>query len=208
MLRTRSKSPSTLAVLLFGLSQMAAQNSFPQSDPSSQFDSTGQATIDGRSVSYLVRHLPPSSFSQLPLPILDKLTSRGCLVPQTYAAHQPENVVHASLERPGSSDWAVLCSVSGTVSLLVFLSSGNGDPVALATAQETARLQSHGGSDVFGFSWAIDAATPEQVHQAQISMRNLPPRPDHDALADSTVEHATIYHYFSEKGWIVISTQD
>ena len=71
----------------------------------------------------------PPSARQLVSPAPARRTGtaqrRGCLIPQTYEAHAPENVVHASLERPGSSDWAVLCSVNGTVSLLVFFSSSD-----------------------------------------------------------------------------------
>ena len=62
----------------------------------------------------------------------ETLNQRGCMIPQTYEAHQPENVVHASLERAGSSDWAVLCSAQGTVSLLIFFGSDPAKPMVLA----------------------------------------------------------------------------
>ena len=121
--------------------------------------------VDGQATPYLIRHLPVNSFPELPAAIGEQLNERGCLIPQTYEAHEPENVVHASLERQGSSDWAVLCSVKGTVSLLVFL-DGSG-PVVLASAPETERLQAHDPSGVLGFNWGIDPATPERVHEAQ-----------------------------------------
>src|SRR5665213_1267661 len=69
---------------------------------------SGHRTINGHSVAYRIRHLPVSSFPDLPAPIAEILNQRGCLVPQTYEAHRPENVIHASLESAGSSDWAVL----------------------------------------------------------------------------------------------------
>ncbi len=95
----------------------------PQDSGASPLNTSGQVIVDGHSTPYLIRHLPVNSFPQLPPAVQDALTRRGCLIPQTYEAHQPENVVHASLERPGSSDWAVLCSANGTVSLLVFFPS-------------------------------------------------------------------------------------
>ncbi|MGA2339821.1 MAG: hypothetical protein ABSF75_07975, partial [Terracidiphilus sp.] len=70
-----------------------------------KLDESGQIMIDGHSTPYLIRHLPVSSFPDLPAAIEEQLNLRGCLIPQTYEAHRPENVVHASLERPGSSDW-------------------------------------------------------------------------------------------------------
>jgi hypothetical protein len=169
---------------------------------------SGQVDVDGRTASYLIRHLPVSSFPQLPAAVQNLLNQRGCLIPQTYEAHQPENVIEASLERRGSSDWAVLCSEHGTVSLLVFLAGQSGQPTVLASAPETERLQAHGTSGVLGFNWGIDAASPEQVREVQAGMRHPPGRLDHDALADSKIDQATVYHYFSGNAWTVVETRD
>jgi hypothetical protein len=148
-----------------------------------------------------------NAFPQLPPVVRDALTRRGCLIPQTYEAHQPENVINASLERHGSSDWAVLCSVEGRVSLLVFFAS-RGDPMVVASAPETDRLQAHGATNVLGFNWGIDPAPPETVHEAQFGMRHPPPRLDHDALADSIIDQKTIYRAYAKGAWTVINTQD
>jgi len=179
----------------------------PQDASPALLDVSGQITIAGRSTPYLIRHLPVNAFPQLPPAVQDALTRRRCLIPQTYEAHGPENVVHASLERRGSSDWAVLCSANGAVSLLVFF-AGSGEPTVLATAPETERLQSHDSSNVLGFNWAIDPASPEDVHEAQLGMRHPPPRLDHDAIADSVIDGRTIYHFYSKSAWTLIDTQD
>jgi hypothetical protein len=164
---------------------------------------TGQVTLRGQTRQYIVRHLPPSSFPDLPEAVAGELNQRGCLIPQTYQAHQPENAVHGSFQRAGSSDWAVLCSVKGKVSLLVFPDS-TAKASVLATAPETQRLQVHESNGVLGFNWGIDAASPQAIHDAQIGLRPRPPRPDHDAIADSEVDHTTIYHYFSNGSWSLV----
>jgi hypothetical protein len=170
-------------------------------------NTSGQVMVDGRATPYLIHHLPINAFPQLPAAVEDALVRRGCLIPQTYEAHQPENVIHASLERHGSSDWAVLCSVDGRVSLLVFFASG-GDPMVVASAAETDCLQAHGAANVLGFNWGIDPASPETIHEAQIGMRHAPPRLDHDALADSVLDRRTIYRVFAKGAWTVIDTRD
>ena len=175
--------------------------------PASDLNSSGQVTVDGRPTPYLIRHLPINAFPQLPAAVEDALVRRGCKIPQTYEARQPENVVNASLERHGSSDWAVLCSVDGTVSLLVFFASG-GDPMVVASEPETDRLQAHGATNVLGFNWGIDPAHPETVHEAQFGMSHPPPRLDHDALADSVIDRRTIYRVFAKGAWTVIDTRD
>ena len=180
----------------------------PQDVHSSALNTSGKIAFDGHLTPYLIRHLPVNAFPQLPPPVQEVLTRRGCLIPQTYEAHQPENVVHASLQGPGSTDWAVLCTVNGTVSLLVFFSTNYASPATLATAPKTERLQSHGSNGVLGFNWGIDPASPEQVHQAQMGMRHPPPRIDHDALADSIIDQHTIYHFYSGNAWTPLDTED
>ncbi|HEY1895656.1 MAG TPA: hypothetical protein VGG62_05260 [Terracidiphilus sp.] len=169
---------------------------------------SGQVVVDGQRSAYLIRRLPVSSFPDLPPAVADLLSQRDCLVPQTYAAHHPENVVHASLERSGSSDWAVLCSAQGTVSLLVFFGSTSGRPIVLSSAPETKRLQRHDSTGVLGFNWAIDPAPPETVRRAQGALQRKSPPPDHDAVADSVVEHGTVYRIYTQHAWTVVETKD
>jgi hypothetical protein len=166
----------------------------------------GEINVDGHDRAYIVRHLPPSSFPDLPLAVAGELTERGCLIPQTYEAHRPENVIHGSFERFGSSDWAVLCSVKGNVSLLVFFDDAPGKPAVLATAPETDRLQPEDSTGDLGFNWGIDPATPETVHDAQIGLSPRPAPLDHDAIADSVIDHTIVYRYFTRGAWTIAET--
>jgi hypothetical protein len=169
---------------------------------------SGHIQLNGHSTPYQIRRLPVSSFPQLPAPIAAQLTLRGCMIPQTYAAHHPENVIHASFEAPGSSDWAVLCEADGTVSLLVFLASAPESPLTLASVPQTSRLQIHDLTGVLGFNWGIDPATADEVHQAQAALPHHPPNLDHDALADSTVEGRTLYRFYSKPSWTLLPTPE
>jgi hypothetical protein len=180
----------------------------PAQPPPAQLTESGQIVIRGHSTPYLIRHLPVSSFPELPAGFQELLNRRGCLIPQTYEAHGPENVVHASLERAGSSDWAVLCSAEGTVSLLVFFGSTPAQLLVLASTPETERLQAHDPSGVLGFNWGIDPASPGQIREAQTGMEHRQPWLDHDALADTVVEHRTVYHFYAKKAWTVLEMPD
>ncbi|HET8995777.1 MAG TPA: hypothetical protein VFN42_03840 [Acetobacteraceae bacterium] len=176
--------------------------------PDSGLVTRGAVEIGGKQVPYVVRHLPVASFPELPAAVADELTRRGCLVPQTYEAHQPENVVHGSFQQPGSSDWAVLCSVDGEVKLLVFLGSDAAAPMTIGSAAETQRVQPYPGGSAMGFNWGIDRAGAEAVREAQTGLRPRPARIDHDALADSVVEQRTIYHYYKSGHWVLLDMPD
>jgi hypothetical protein len=172
--------------------------------PPPPLNTSGQILIAGHETSYLIRHLPVSSFPGLPAQFEELLDRRNCLIPQTYQAHKPENVLHASFERPGSSDWAALCSSKGTVSLLVYFSSAPTRLLTLATAQEIDRLQVHDSTGALGFNWGIDPASPAQIHEAQASLAHRPPLVDHDALADSLLDHRITYHFYAKTAWILL----
>ena len=200
-----TKVACLLGTLLWACSLLSAQK--PEPTPA-HLNVSGQIVVAGHSIPYLIRHLPISSFPGLPDELAALLNRRGCLIPQTYEAHRPENVIHASLERPGSSDWAVLCSESGsergTVSLLVFFSSAPTSLYVLSAAPETERLQPHDPSGVLGFNWGIAPASPEQIRQAQAGLLRHPAPVDHDALADSLVDQHAVYHFYLNSAWIVL----
>jgi hypothetical protein len=204
----------------------SATGSEPDPGPGiSHLVTTGRVSVNGGFVPYTVRHLPVSSFPELPAPVVAELTRRGCLIPQTYEAHGPENVIRGSFERAGSADWAVLCSVVrglavGRVSLLVFFASNLATPATLATASETDRLQPRPGSSAdfaeWGFNWGIDPASPHRLQEAQNGLEaSAPTRPgprpapfDHDALADSVIERRTVYHYYAKGVWSALPLPD
>ena len=173
-----------------------------------QFNESGKTSVDGKTASYLIRRLPASSFPDLPDAIAEVLDQRGCMIPQTYQAHRPENVINASFERPGSSDWAVLCSANGNVDLLVFFARTPGKPMMLASVPELQRLQRHDSSGVLGFDWGIDPASPQRIREAQASFEHHPPPLDHDALADSVLNQKTVYHFFTHSAWTVVDTAE
>lgn len=195
----------SMAMSLAGNAACAQSDTMP-----SAFTDRGHVSISGREVPYVIHRLPVLSFPALPEPIASHLEQLGCLIPQTFQAHQPENVIHASLEKAGSSDWAVLCSSGGTVKLMVFFGSEPDAPVVLASEAETARLETHDLTGVLGFAWGIDPASPRQVREAQAGMEHHHPPLDHDALADTFVEKSTTYHFFAKKKntWEIIDTTD
>jgi hypothetical protein len=209
MLRTkRATFPAGAAVLIF-LAALSAWVGFASGQAgSSAMEEAGHISVNGREVAYRIRSLPVNSFPELPAPIAAALNDRGCVIPQTYQAKRPENVIHASLERSGSSDWAVLCLAHSHVSLLVFFASASAlQPAVLSRELETERLQAYGFTGDLGFDWGIDPATPEQVHDAQAGMAHRPPPPDHDCVADTVIDRKTVYHLYRNGAWAVLDLE-
>lgn len=199
----RDRIGYVLAALLAGAGHLTALGQKP--DPLVE---TGKVVVDGKMTPYLIRNLPVSSFPNMSPAVATSLNAMGCLIPQTYEAHRPENVVHASLERPGSDDWAVLCAVQGKVSLLIFFGGSPADkPIILKAFTETDRLQPHGGNGQLGFNWGIDPASPEKVREAQAGMKHRPPMLDHDCVADTILDRRTVYRFYRNGAWETEETE-
>lgn len=194
-----------LAVVLCCDFSLRAQTSGSQLDA---FSNSGAVTVNGQTRQYKVQHLPASSFPALPAAVAAELNRRDCLIPQTYEAHEPENVIHGSFRRAGEKDWAVLCSVHGTVSLLVFFEGAAASPEVVTSAAETSRLELNNASGKLEFDWGIDVATPELVHEAQTQMRRRPAKADHDAIADSIIDGPTVYRFYTGSAWTIVETSD
>ena len=184
---------------VWGFAQGAAAGSLVES---------GKVTIAGKEMAYRVRNLPVSSFPDLPDAVAGALNARGCVIPQTYEARRPENVVRGSFEKFGSRDWAVLCSSQGRVALLVFFGSGSVEPIKLGESAVVDRLQTHDSKGELGFNWGIDPASPSKAHQAQLGIHPRPPMPDHDSLADSVIDHKTIFRLYRNGAWETVEVDE
>jgi hypothetical protein len=145
---------------------------------------------------YRIRLLPVSSFPQLPPSVAEGLSDKGCMIPQTYEAHEPENVIHGSFEKAGSSDWAVLCSVRGVTTLYVFFQSDLSHPAALRRQPDDKWLGVE-WSFAYGSAWGILTVPPLTMPRTD--------NPDHDGIQDAFVEQSSVIHYYDHGHWRILS---
>lgn len=158
---------------------------------------TGRASLpNGQEVTYRIRLLPLESFPQLPSVVTGALREKHCMVPQTYEAHAPENVIRGAFEKKDSKDWAALCSVNGTTTLYVFFASQPGVPVEIRHQQNSEWLGSE-QAGVYGSAWGIAVRHAEQIKKAVL---------DHDGIEDSFVEKSSSIHYFQSGDWKILSS--
>ncbi len=185
---------------------LIAAQSESASVPSTEQTETGRVRLpNGIEVTYRIRLLPIASFPSLPAAIAAQLNEKKCMVPQTYQARTPENVIHGALERKGSDDWAVLCSVNGATTLYVFLQSQVAAPVALRHQRDTEWL----GSEVlgaYGSAWGISLRLPAQIPAAKSGAFADRSNLDHDAIEDTDIERSSATHYFQNGTWIILES--
>ncbi len=185
----------TISLLLFACahgSELRAQISATEQVESGQLD------YAGKTMTYRIRRLPLSAFPELPAAVRTVLEGRDCMVPQTYEARRPENVVHGEFWQKGSRDWAVLCSHEGSTSLLVFRSNALALPIELESGKDLDRLQAR-LNGTLGFAWGLDLAAPETVRRL-VGSKTGPI--DHDGIQMSIVEKSSEIHYYQNGRWL------
>lgn len=153
--------------------------------------------------SYTFRMLPPNSFPDLPVAVLRDLEKRHCLIPQTYEARRPENVIHGAFREKGSTDWSVLCSQKGTSTLLIYWSGSAAKPTEIAAQLDTDTADPHGETSILGYARGIDSASPTTINQ---TLANRPFGPfDHDGIKDAHIEKSSVIHYFKNDTWMTLA---
>ena len=153
--------------------------------------------------SFAFRMLPPATFTELPAPILRDLEKRRCMIPQSYEAKSPENVIHGAFLQQGSNDWAVLCSQNGTSTLLVYGNGAASKPAELAAQVDSDTADPYDETSLLGYARGIDPASPNKIDEL---LANKPYGPfDHDGIKDAHIEKSSVIHYFKGGTWMTLA---
>jgi hypothetical protein len=191
---------------LFAASTAAAQSSSPAAGSAERVESGQVRTPSGAAGNYRIRLLPVDSFPDLPQPIAAWLRRHGCMIPQTYEAQEPENVIRGAFRAPGSDDWAALCSVHGVTTLDVFFSGAYAHPVPIRSQQDILWLGHEPGSSILGSAWGISARSAEDLRTStQVQPGFII---DHDGIEDTDLERSLTIRYFQSGAWQIVVSED
>lgn len=163
-------------------------------------------SADGHEESYRIRLLPVSSFPQLPAAAAAQLDRMRCMIPQTFEAKQPENVIEGAFRASGSSDWAALCSVDGNTTLYVFFAGHYDAPEAVRAQADTLWLGAEPGSRIYGSAWGIAVQRAADLRASR--WLHAAAEFDHDAIQDERLERSATVRYWREGSWLVLGGSD
>jgi hypothetical protein len=141
----------------------------------------------------LIMRLSPTAFPELPGNVAGELVRRGCTIPQDSFTKKPHNVIRGAFAKPGQTDWAVLCSVKGVSTILVFWNGSEKDAAAISKLEDRTFLQAT--AIVPGFTLLAD-------ERLGFSRRISPvPLNDHLGIDDASVLKTSLW-YFYAGGWL------
>src|SRR5213593_4304496 len=142
-----------------------------------------------------VLRLSPAAFPELPANLVQELQRRQCTIPQEAASpKKPNNVIKGEFARPGQTDWAVLCSVKGVSTILVFWNGSENNPDALVPAADTNYVQGSGNGQ-----WAYSRGIAPMGMADIVRSHD----PDHLGIPLPPINHQGINDFFEGKAFLV-----
>jgi hypothetical protein len=195
-----------VAVLAGLLVVAAAQTTSPHASAGERIESGQVRSANGAVENYRIRLLPIESFPAVPPGVAAWLRERGCMIPQTFEAQEPENVISGAYRAPGGNDWAALCSVGGETTLYVFFAGRYDAPIPLRSQPDTLWLGHEPGSSIDGSAWGISTRSAEDLRDStQIRLGFMI---DHDAIEDADLERSLTLRYIQSGKWQVLLAED
>jgi hypothetical protein len=154
-----------------------------------------------------IKRLPPTAFPGLPEAVTAELSRRGCKIPQATGVKGPNNVVSGEFVRRGETAWAVLCTVRGTTSVLVFSPGAKSRPAVVGRLGENIHTQKQpDGSYVY--ARALWRADRKYILERNAGNPELPRAIDHHGVNDYFLEKASTVHYFNGRRWLELRGAD
>ena len=152
--------------------------------------------------------LKPNAFKDLPANVRADLERRQCTIPPSDSFNEPHNVIRGRFTTATQQDIAVLCSVAGISSILIFRGASVKDVASLAPAEDKSYLQV-GGPTTIEFSRAIFAASPTQIRSYHKAFGGPAlPRLDHDGINDAFMDKASTVRYWIGGKWLELQGAD
>jgi len=152
--------------------------------------------------------LPPTAFPELPGKVVRELQRRRCTIPQEAFTKKPHNVIKGQFAKPGQTDWAVLCSVNGISSILVFWNGSELNPAVIGAEEDRHRLQGI-GDDRIGYSREINSVGRAFIMDHYKSYGGPKPPPiDHQGIDDAFTGKASWTLYFHQGKWVCLTGAD
>jgi hypothetical protein len=126
----------------------------------------------------------PSDFRNLPASIRAYLERRRCRIPQSSSASFPNNVVRGRFTAADQTDTAVLCSIGGVSTILIFRGDEVSDVAEIAPRPDDAFILGASGSQAAYWRTLAVASRSFILDRHTAHGGPTPPALDHDGIDD------------------------
>lgn len=145
--------------------------------------------------------LPPAAFTEVPLGVRSQLQAMGCRVPQVHELDEPHNVIKGRFASKDQEDWAALCTLSDSTSILVLWGGPSRCPSPVVASDDRGWFQGV-GSGILGYSRKISTSSIATIlSYAEEFDGPPPPARDHDGIDHQFFGKASTILFCHEGTW-------
>jgi hypothetical protein len=152
--------------------------------------------------------LSPAAFPELPKNIRADLQKRRCRIPQIFEDKRRANVIHGEFAKPGQTDWAVLCQIGRTTSILIFWNGSEIDPTRLASSSIDSSTEFTEDGRTGNIRGISTVGKRQIMASYRLSGGTKPPLIDHQGIDDGLAGKASSINYFYRGKWIGWTSSD
>lgn len=201
----------TMAVVLLQVGCAQGEDA-PPPPPPIEDAPRAPSTLGERLNAHQPHLVAPDAFGALPPAVRSDLVDRGCGIPQIHGQVTPENVIRGAFAEPGSEDWAVLCSIGGVSTVLLYWETLPGPCASAVGASENADWNQGMGEDAVAFSRLLKEASPQDILSRRHgwSAPDIPAdlRIEHDGFHEVMVGKGSTIHYCWQGEWLALPGAD
>lgn len=193
-----------LCLLVFACSSISIETRAA----SGALEASGQKDVWTEAAKKIVR-LPPAAFPELPEVIREELERIGATIPQVDLIERRHNVVKGHFRTTQQMDWAVLCSIGGISSILIFWNGTTEDCDTIELGRDSSQMQGMGLVGLeYMYSVSISTAEAAEVKTRYIDTGEIPDFSAHEGITIWWFEKGADVEYLFEGTWLTLGYSD